>query len=105
MTAGLNFETKQKYGHKMYLKNHYSITRLYLKFAFFWLFKGNQYEFLTHPKIKGLDGGLEPPTSRLPVHCSTTWANLTDFRMLLIAYMNVAMWFCDVINSIMMLFT
>ena len=24
----------------------------YLKFAFFWLFKGNQYEFLTHPKIK-----------------------------------------------------
>ena len=24
--------------------------------AFF--FKGNQYEFLTHPKIKGLDGGL-----------------------------------------------
>ena len=34
-----------------------------LNFAFFWLFfKGNQYEFLTHPKIKGLDGGLEPPT-------------------------------------------
>ena len=27
---------------------------------------------LTHPKIKGLDGGLEPPTSGLPVHCSTT---------------------------------
>ena len=41
----------------------------YLKFAFFWLFKGNQYEFLTYPKIKG---GLEPPTSGLPVHCSTT---------------------------------
>ena len=45
---------------------------IYLKFAFFWLNKGNQYEFLTHPKIKGLDGGLEPPTSALPVHCSTT---------------------------------
>ena len=79
------------------------IESFYLKFAFFWLFKGNQYEFLTHPKIKGLDGGLEPPTSGLPVHSSTTWANLTDFRMLLIAYMNVAMSFCDVINSIMML--
>ena len=44
----------------------------YLKFAFFWLYKENQYEFLTHPKIKGLDGRLEPPTSGLPVHCSTT---------------------------------
>ena len=44
----------------------------YLKFAFFWLYKGNQYEFLAHPKIKGLDGGLQPPTSGLPVHCSTT---------------------------------
>ena len=29
----------------------------YLKFAFFWPFKGNQYEFLTHPRIKGLDVG------------------------------------------------
>ena len=77
----------------------------YLRFAFFCLHKGNQYEILTHPKIKGIYGGLEPPTSVLPVHCSTTWANLTDFRMLLIAYMNVAMSFCDVINSIMMLFT
>ena len=50
----------------------FTIVSTYLKFAFFWLYKGNQYEFLTHPKIKGLDGGLEPPTSGLPVHCSTT---------------------------------
>ena len=41
-------------------------------FAYIWLHKGNQYEFLKHPKIKWLDGGLEPPTSGLPVHCSTT---------------------------------
>ena len=52
----------------------YDVILTYLKFAFFWLYKGNQYEFLTHPKIKGLDGGLEPPTSGLPVHCF-------DFRM------------------------
>ena len=32
----------------------------YLKFAFLWLYKGYQYEFLTHPKIKGLDGELKP---------------------------------------------
>ena len=25
---------------------------------FFWLCKGNQYEFLTHPKIKGLEKGI-----------------------------------------------
>ena len=41
-------------------------------FACIWLYKGNQNEFRTHPKIKWLDGGLEPPTSGLPVHCSTT---------------------------------
>ena len=42
-------------------------------FACIWLNKGNQYKFLTHPKIiKWLDGGLEPPTSGFPVHCSTT---------------------------------
>ena len=41
-------------------------------FAYTWLHKGNQNEFLKHPKIKWLDGGLEPPTSGLPVHCSTT---------------------------------
>ena len=34
--------------------------------------KGNQNEFLKHPKIKWLDGGHEPPTSGFPVHCSTT---------------------------------
>ena len=34
--------------------------------------EGNQYEFRKHPKIKWLDGGLESPTSGLPVHCSTT---------------------------------
>ena len=44
----------------------------YLSFAFFWLNKGNQNEIRKHPKIKSLDGGLEPPTSGLPVHCSTT---------------------------------
>ena len=65
-------------------------------FASIWLDKGNQNEFLKHPKIKWLDGGLEPPTFGLPVHCSTTGANLTNFRLLLIAYMNV-------ICSIMML--
>ena len=41
-----------------------------LSFAYIWLHKENQSEFLKHPKIKWLDGGLEPPTSRLPVHCS-----------------------------------
>ena len=29
-------------------------------FAYIWLHKENQYEFLKHPKIKWLDGGLEP---------------------------------------------
>ena len=32
-------------------------------FTFIWLDKGNQNEFLKHPKIKWLDGGLEPLTS------------------------------------------
>ena len=41
-------------------------------FAYIWLDKVNQNEFLKHPKIKWLDGELEPPTSGLPVHCSTT---------------------------------
>ena len=27
-------------------------------FAYIWLYKGNQNEFLKHPKIKWLDGGL-----------------------------------------------
>ena len=31
-------------------------------FADTWLYKGNQNEFLKHPKIKWLDGGLEPPS-------------------------------------------
>ena len=30
-------------------------------FAYTWLHKGNQNEFLKHPKIKWLDGGHEPP--------------------------------------------
>ena len=29
-------------------------------FAFIWFDKGNQNEFLKHPKIKWLDGGHEP---------------------------------------------
>ena len=41
-------------------------------FAFIWLDKGNQNEFREHPKFKWLDGELEPPTSGLLVHCSTT---------------------------------
>ena len=41
-------------------------------FVSIWLNKGNQNEFLKHPKIKWLDGRLEPPTSGLLVHCSTT---------------------------------
>ena len=32
-------------------------------FACIWLNIGIQNEFLTHPKIKWLDGGLEPSTS------------------------------------------
>ena len=35
-------------------------------FAYIWLHKRNQNEFLKHPKIKWLDGGFEPPTSGLP---------------------------------------
>ena len=49
-----------------------SCIQIILSFAFFWLHKGNEYELLTHPKIKRLDGGHEPPTSGLPVHRSTT---------------------------------
>ena len=41
-------------------------------FVSIWLNKGNQIEFLKHPKIKWLDEGLEPPTSGLLVYCSTT---------------------------------
>ena len=41
-------------------------------FASISLDKGNQSEFLKLPKIKWLDGGLEPPNSGLPVHCSAT---------------------------------
>ena len=41
-------------------------------FAFIWFDKGNQNKFPKHPKIKWLDGGFEPPTSGLPVHCSIT---------------------------------
>ena len=50
-------------------------------FASIWFDEGKQNEFLKHPKIKWIDGGLEPPfmqrsyvppTSGLPVHCSTT---------------------------------
>ena len=37
-------------------------------FAYIWLHKRNQNEFLKHPKIKWLDRELEPPTSGLPVH-------------------------------------
>ena len=66
-------------------------------FACIWLNKGNQNEFLTNPKMKWLDGGLEPLTSELSVHCSTTGANLTNFWMMLIAYMNVVCFYYDVI--------
>ena len=38
--------------------------------AYIWFHKGNQNEFLKHPKIKWLDGGHEPPASGLPVFCS-----------------------------------
>ena len=41
-------------------------------FAYIWLHKANQNEFFKHPKIKWLDGELEPQTSELPVHCSIT---------------------------------
>ena len=43
-----------------------------LSFVCVWLVKRNQYEFRKHPKIKWLDEGFEPPTSGLPVHCSST---------------------------------
>ena len=42
-----------------------------LSLTWIWLDKGNQYEFLKHPKMKWLDGGLEPSLSGLLVHCST----------------------------------
>ena len=61
------------------------ILRSIQSFACTWLHKGNRNEFLKHPKIKWLAGGFETPTSGLPVHCSTILANLTNFRMLLIA--------------------
>ena len=38
-------------------------------FASFWLNKGNQNEFLKHPKIKWLDGRLEPPMLFLTFGC------------------------------------
>ena len=41
-------------------------------FAYIWLHKKNQNEFLRHTKIKWLDWGLEPPTSGLSVPCSST---------------------------------
>ena len=38
-------------------------------FAFIWLDKGNQNEFLEHPKIKWLDGGRPPsPVYHLIFH-------------------------------------
>ena len=45
--------------------------------AFIWLDKGNQNEFLKHPKIKWLDGGLNrlddgrknPPSNHLIFGC------------------------------------
>ena len=60
-----------------------------LSFTNIWLTKGNPYKFRKHPKIKWLDGGMESLTSGLPVHCSTNWTNVANFRMLLIACMNV----------------
>ena len=50
----------------------HAIDKNIQSFACIWLYKENQNEFLKQPKIKWLDGGLEPPTSELPVHCSTT---------------------------------
>ena len=41
-------------------------------FAYIWLYKGTQNEFLKHQKIKWLEWGIEPRTSGLPVHYSTT---------------------------------
>ena len=76
---GLRYSTILCYS--MTIKEFSTIRRFLLQccivnfiqsFAYIWLHKGNQNEFLKHPKIKWLDGGLEPPTSGLPVHCSTT---------------------------------
>ena len=61
-----------------------TIIKEYLKFAFFWLYKGNQYEFFTYPKIKGLDGGLEPPTPNqyeFLTHFLYFDRKIFDFRM------------------------
>ena len=59
-------------------------------FAYIWLYKGNQNEFLTHPKIKWLDKELEPQ----PLDCRSIALPLElilpIFGCLLIAYMNVA---------------
>ena len=40
-------------------------------FAYIWLHKGNQNEFLKHPKIKWLDGELEPPTLNTILYVQT----------------------------------
>ena len=50
-------------------------------FAYIWLHKGNQIEFLKHPNIKWLDGGLKPPTSGLPVHCSRCTQNFEYYYL------------------------
>ena len=65
--ASYNFVTNDVQAH-----GKDSDGRVFQSFAYIWLDKGNQNEFLKHPKIKWLDGGLEPPTSGLPVHCSTS---------------------------------
>ena len=59
-------------------------------FGYICICKGNQYEIRKHPNIYGQTRYSNPQTLDYPVHCSTNWANQTSFRMLLIAYMNVA---------------
>ena len=43
-------------------------------FAYTWLHKGNQNEFLKHSKIKWLDGGLEPSN----FECYYLWHVITS---------------------------
>ena len=43
----------------------FKVLRVYLAY------EENRYKFRKHPKIKWLNGGLEPPTSELSVQCFT----------------------------------
>ena len=59
------------YKYKIQYVNNDRLKYCCLKFCVHLANKGNQYEFRKHPKAKWLNGGLEPLTSGLLVHCFT----------------------------------